>query len=378
MRYWRAGLLAAIGCIAVAAQSKQPADTLNDQGLAASARGDFAEAQRLLGESAQLWQEMGPQFEGHAAIVMANLAEALCGEGKWNEGARMLSTALEMSRRALGAQHVNTVANMSLLASADMVLGELDRAMDLFHEALAIERERYPGSTQLAHTLLGISSYKVRIDRMAEALPPAEEGLQILLAAGGEDNPDTAMAYANVGQIHLFSGEPARAIPLFHKAEAICRALGMADSPRYAFVLSQEGLALLQEGKVALADRGMTRALELLLPCSGCRYQTAIAQSNLGLLRLKEGKYGDADSLLSHSLALQESYTTEPGRDMAATLDRLAEVRRREHRLSDAEELHHRAIAMQSYRQGVRTQKRVSAPGKLISAALFGSGLPCS
>ena len=69
-----------------------------------------------------------------------------------------------------------------------------------------------------------------------------------------------------------------------------------------------------------------------------------------GLVRLKQGKFGDADSLLSRALALQESYTTGPGSEMAATLDRLAEVRRKEHRLSDAEELHHRAIAMQSYR----------------------------
>jgi hypothetical protein len=56
------------------------------------------------------------------------------------------------------------------------------------------------------------------------------------------------------------------------------------------------------------------------------------------------------DTLLSRSLVLQESYTTEPGRDMAATLDRPAEVRRKEHRLSDAQELYHRAIAMQPYR----------------------------
>ncbi len=339
-----------IGGLAAPAQSRQPADALNDQGLAASARGDYGEAERLLEESLQLWREMGPQFEGHTAIVTANLAEALCGEGKWNEGARMLRTSLEISRRALGAQHLNTVANMSLLAGAEMVLGELDPAIALLREALAIERERYPGSTQLAHTLLGISSYNVRINRMTEALPPAEEGLKILLAQAGENNPDTAMAYANVGQIHLFSGNAARAIPLFHKAEAICGALGMADSPRYASVLSQEGLALLQDGKIALADRSIARALKMLSHCSGCRYLTSIAQSNLGLVRLKEGKYGEADSLLSQSLALQESYTTEPGRDMAATLDRLAEVRRKEHRLSDAEELHHRALGMQAYR----------------------------
>ena len=344
-----AGIVILSGVFVAAAQVKPPADEVNDQGLAASWRGDYAEAERLLSQSLRMWQEMGPQYEAHAAIVMMNLAEAECGEGRWSEGAALLAKALEISRRALGSEELHTVTNMNLLGSAKLVLGELDQAIAYFNEALAIERRKYPKDTQLAHSLMGISSYHVRINEMKEALPPAEEGLKIL-TANGENNLDTAMAFANVAQIHLFSQRPERALPLFRKAKAIYERLNLTTSPRYASVLSQEGLAQLEDNKPASADRTISQALDILSHCTGCQYLTAIAESNLGLVRFREGKYTDADSLLTRALALEESYTTGPGTEMAATLNRLADVRRKEHRDADAENLHHRALTMQTYR----------------------------
>ncbi len=345
----RAGILILSSVLVAAAQVKPAADQLNDRGLAASWRGDYTEAEKLLGESLRMWQEMGPRYEAHAAIVMMNLAEALCGEGRWSDGSKLLSQALEISSRSLGPEDLHTLTNMNLLASAKLVVGELDEAISIFTSALSIERRRYPTDGQLAHSLLGTSSYYVRNGQMEEALPPAEEALKILLKTAGESSLDTAMAYSNVAQIHLFSHRSERALPLFRKSKAIYESLHLADSPRYASVLSQEGLALLEDGKPASADRNITRALDILSHCSGCQYLTAIAESNLGLVRFREGKYGDADSLLSRALALEESYSTGPGTEMAATLNRLADVRRKEHRDADAEQLHHRALTL-SYR----------------------------
>jgi len=326
-----------------------PADEWNDGGLAASARGDFAEAERLLSESVQLWREMGPRYEAHSAAAMVNLAEALCGEGKWGDGARTLAGALELNRRSLGTRHIRTVSNLNFLASADLILGELERAGALYDEALAIERQQYPAATQLAETLMGMSSQRVRSGRIPEALAPAEEGLKVALASSGENSINAAMAYANVAQILVFSHQPARAIPLFHKAEAIYAALLSPEHPRYASVLSQEGLALMEDRKLVLAGRNMERAAEILAHCGGCQYQAAVAQSNLGWLRFQEGKFDDADALLTRALAMQEAYSARPGSEMAATLNRLADVRRKERRFSDAQQLQERATALQSY-----------------------------
>lgn len=350
MGWLRWTLLAAAGAACLAAQDKLPASVLNDRGIAASARGDYAEAKKVLTESVRLWESMGPEFEGHKAVVMVNLAEAHCGEGHWQEGANLLSEALEISRRVLGKTHMRTAANMNFLASADLVLGEYSSAEALFNEALSVEREHFPGTTQLADTLMGISSLMVRTERLDSALAPAEEGLKVSLQAGGENTLDAAMAYANVAQVHVFSHRIARALPLFHKAEAIYVALFSPTHPRYASVLSQEGLALMEDGKLSQASRNMERAVEILEACSGCQYQEAVARSNLGWLRYQQGKYGAADTLLSQALSLQEGYSKRPSSEMATTLDRLSLVRRKERRFGDADQLHQRATKLYTYR----------------------------
>jgi tetratricopeptide (TPR) repeat protein len=344
------GLTMVLGAALLTAQTKVPADDANDRGLAATSRGDYKEAERLLRESVSLWQAMGPEYEGHASIAMMNLAEAMCGAGRWRDGAALLTKSLEMSRHSLGNQHIRTVSNMNFLASADLVLGDLEAANTLYHEALSVEREHYTNTTEMADTLMGISSYLVRSNRLAEALAPAEEGLEVALKAAGENSIDSAMAYANVAQIHTFAHRPDRAIPLFRKAETIYARVLSTEHPRYASVLSQEGLALMLDHKRALAASNMTRAVEILSRCSSCQYQAALAKSNLGWLRYQEGKYHEADAMLTQALTLQESYLGHPGSEMAATLNRLAEVRRKEQRYSDAEQLHDRAVTLQSYR----------------------------
>jgi tetratricopeptide (TPR) repeat protein len=344
------GMTLVLGAALLNAQTKVPADDANERGLAATARGDYKEAERLLRESVNLWQAMGPEYEGHASVAMMNLAEALCGAGRWRDGAALLTKSLEMSRHSLGNQHIRTVSNMNFLGSADLILGDLEAANTLYQEALAVEREHYPGTTQLADTLMGISNYHVRCNRLTEALAPAEEGLEVALKATGENSIDSAIAYANVAQIHTFAHRPERAIPLFRKAENIYARVLSPEHPRYATVLSQEGLALMLDHKRALAASNMTRAVEILSRCSGCQYQAAVAKSNLGWLRYQEGKYHEADALLTQALGLQESYLGQPGSEMASTLNRLSEVRRKEQRYSDAEQLHNRALTLQSYR----------------------------
>jgi len=337
------GCLVAISCGTLFAQPRNPADDWNDRGLAASARGDFAEAERLLRESLRLWQQMGPQYEAHAATVMMNLAEAVSGEGKWNDGAALLADALAINRRVLGPAHARTVANTNFLASADLILGDLEASNSLFQEALSAEREHFPRTSMLADTLMGISSYEVRSGRVADALPPAEEALTIAADVLGEGSINTAMAYANVAQVHTFLHNPTRALPLYRKAESIYAHLLSANHPRYASVLSQEGLALMEDGKLIEAGHQMTRAIEILSHCGGCQYQSAVAQSNLGWLRYREGKYADADRLLTSALELQETYSAHPGSEMAATLNRLADVRAKEHRGAEATQLRGRA-----------------------------------
>jgi tetratricopeptide (TPR) repeat protein len=236
------------------------------------------------------------------------------------------------------------MTNVNRMASHYLTLGDVDRAERLYAEALPIAREWYPDDVQLAHSLGGLASAHLRKGQTADVLPLAEEALEVARKTAGENSLDAAQMYANVAEIHRTLGRPERALPLYRKARFICeKAVGPAD-PRALTILSQEGLILMGEGKLTLAEQALNRSLDGLgKSCPWCVHEVSVAENNLGLLRLKQKRYADADQLLSHVLSLQEKYLTQPAREMADTLNNLAVVREKEQLHADAVRLHNRA-----------------------------------
>jgi tetratricopeptide (TPR) repeat protein len=344
--------IAVVGVFAAAAAwAQQDGFKLNDLGLAAASRGDYGEAKRLYGEAMTLWKQLGPQYEAHLATSQGNLAEVLCMEGKRREGAKAFEESLAIHRRILGPTNLRTLTIMNLLAGAYLMLGDDERALSLFNEALKVERELYPNDLQLARTLAGLSLLRLRAKSPEEALPMAEEALSLVLKAGREDGLDVALAYANVGEAHRWLGHTERALPLLRKARSIYENILGPTHPRVASVLSQEGLVYMQDGKYSLAEKDMVQSLEMLATsCPECTFERLVGESNLGLLRLRQGKYAEADRLLTQVVSTEENYMARPGSDMATALLALAQVREKQRRFEDAARLHRRADLILEFR----------------------------
>lgn len=348
MNWLGLGLLGVAGWAVAAAQA--PAGyQLNDQGNEAAARGDYAQAERLLGQALAAWRAMGPDYEAHAATTMINLGQTFCEQGRWREAEKIIEEALVLNRRALGPKHLRTLNNLNVLGNTYLLLEGPQRAEALYSEALAVERELYPNDVQLAQTLVGLSSVRERQGKLDEALSLGEEALAIALQAGGEGSPTAAIMYENVARIHRVAGRPERALPLFRKAHAVYeRTFGPAH-PRLASLLSEEGLALMADGNLGLAAQNMQQAVRILSDCPGWHLQLGVAESNLGLLRLRQKKYVEADAALTHAVSIEEQFPARAGSDLAATLQILAEVREKERRHAEAESLKQRANAILAY-----------------------------
>jgi tetratricopeptide (TPR) repeat protein len=330
-------------------QQDRSALTLNEQALAAAAHSDYAGAERLFGEALKIWRSLGPRYEAHTATTLANLGEMLCSSGKWREGAGALEEALELNRHSLGPKHIRTVSNLSLLGHAYLNVADLNRAETGFTEALAIERELYPNHVLVGHTVLGISLLRRRQGRFDEALQAGEEGLQAALQAAEGTDTGVAMAYENVATLHLLAGQPERALPLFRKAHLLYeKTLGPA-SPALASLLSQEGLALLKDGKVMLAANEMTQAADILRRMGPAgEYRLAIAETNLALLRLRQHNFAEAERLLTHALSIEDRHPAQPAYDLIATIGVLAQLRKAQRRDAEAAELMARLVVIQS------------------------------
>lgn len=348
MKWLRCGLLGMVGLVTAAQQDA--GWNLNERGNQALERGEYGEAQRLYTEAIEVWQALGPAYDAYRAAALLNRGAALCSEGKRLAGAKDYEEALPLHRRSLGPKHLRTLTNLNQLGSVYLMLGDGDRAAALFAEALPVERELYPHDIQLARTLAGLSSVLVRARKPAEALQPAEEALSIALKAEPEEGLNAALMYSNVAEIHRIAGRPERALPLYRKARAIYERLLGPTHARVASILSQEGLILMDDGKLSLAGESMVRATTILAKsCPECDFEQSITESNLGLLRLKQKRYAEADQLLSHALSLQERFTNRPGPDVAATLQALALVREKERLYEDAARLHNRAASILAY-----------------------------
>jgi tetratricopeptide (TPR) repeat protein len=191
----------------------------------------------------------------------------------------------------------------------------------------------------------------MRESQTEKAIPLAEEALALTVKSEGENSLDAALAYANIAEAHRVLGRNDRALPLFKKARTTYERLLGADHPRVSSVLTQEGLLMLQEGKLAMAEEALERSLGIVQrSCPNCAFERAAAENNLALLRIRQGKLEEADRLLTNVLALQEKAPEMPKSEMAVTLNSLAVVRQREKRFEDAERLKQRAAMPQSYR----------------------------
>lgn len=300
---------------------------LNQRGLEAEGRRDYVKAEEYYRQSAAVFRALGAQFEAHLSIEWFNVAESMCWQGKWREAAGVFEESLALSRRALGPKHIRTAADLNALGNVSMMLGDMPRAEAFQAEALAIERENYPADLQLGKTLAGISAIRRRAGKPDEALPFAEEALSVTLKAEGKEGPESAMMYRNVAQIHCAAGRTNRALPLYRKARAIMERLGETADPRYAALLSQEGLALMDDGKLGLAESDMKRAIDLLSRAPVAELELAVAQNNLGLLWMRQKKYAEADELLTKALSMEQLYNSQDAAQIGRMRDALAQMR---------------------------------------------------
>jgi Tfp pilus assembly protein PilF len=72
----------------------------------------------------------------------------------------------------------------------------------------------------------------------------------------------------------------------------------------------------------------------------------AVAQNNLGLLRLKQKRYNEADESLSQAMEMREKFSSSPTPELAASIESLAYVRKMQRRDEDAARLSKRAQGM--------------------------------
>ncbi|MFN0150485.1 MAG: protein kinase domain-containing protein [bacterium] len=246
-----------------------------------------------------------PGGQPEVAGLLNNLAMLRNRRGDFAGAEAMLRESIQISRRLFGDDFDTHALRLSNLARNVESQGRLDEAESLLRDAL--EQDRRKGlEFGVAQTSMKLGSFLLRVGKYAGAdslLAPAAATMERL---SGDDATDSrAYGRLEIGQLRIARGEPASAETLISQALAL-----WSRAPENARTLQRKVGAL----------------------------------HHLGLAFAAQGRFAEADSVHSCALDILRTQSDEDGPQMPLVLQGIADVRRRQGRMPEAEEYLRQAL----------------------------------
>ncbi len=143
----------------------------------------------------------------------------------------------------------------------------------------------------------------------------------------GENHPDTAGSYNNLGYLWRAMGDLAAARSCYEKALEITRRLLGNEHPRTAISLDNVGYILQRMGDLAAAQSCYDQALEIFHRVLGEDHpDTARSLTNLGLVLMEEGLFAAACPYLERALSIHRRLFGNDHPCTAVSLDNLGHL----------------------------------------------------
>jgi non-specific serine/threonine protein kinase/serine/threonine-protein kinase len=299
--------------------------TYKDLGLYDEAQGQLERALDLRR------RELG---ENHVDTLTtaADLGLVLRRRGDSAKAEALLVSLLAASRRALGDAHPTTLQTMADLAGNYQDQGKFAEAEPLFVGALEARR-RTQGSDHpdTLATMNNLSLLYRSEGRYSESEALIKEALDRSRRVRGEEHPGTMMNMNNLGALYYFQNRPAEAIPLFEKVlELRRRALG-AEHPDTVMTTTNLATLYARQGQFAEGERLHKEALEIRLRVSGPMHpETLTGLTNLAAMYSTQGRYAEAEPLFVRSLEGRRKVLGDRHPATLATIEAYGEMSRRQ------------------------------------------------
>jgi tetratricopeptide (TPR) repeat protein len=248
------------------------AEAINDLGLLLEDRGDYDEAEKLFLEAIAMKRRLLGDKHPEIAMGLANLAQTLQNKGDLVQAEATFRQALAMQRELLGEVHPDVALTLNNLAFVQYDRGNT-------HDALATERE-------------SLMAY--------EKLFPA-------------DNPEVARIMNRIGFWLTEAGQYAEADKDLQASLAMRQRLVGDSHPDVATSLVHLAILQVAQRKYDEALGSSRRAIGILSSAlSATHWKTAVGESAEGAALTGLGRYGEAETLLAHSLGILGKDTGAP------------------------------------------------------------------
>jgi serine/threonine-protein kinase len=320
------------------------AAALNDRGMLAQMRADYANAEPLLRDA--LARRIALYGERHrdVAETLYWLGDNLRVRGDYRGAEPLLTQAVALNRQLLPAGHTVIANGLSALADLKRSLGRHDEAEALYREALAdlvqTRGEEHVYTATLMNNLARVLKARGRPDE-AEAL--LLRSLAVRRKALGEKHPAVAMNLSDLGWVVESAGRIDDAERYYREALA----LYAPDHTWRSSAVFNLGSVLEKRGDLAGAERQYREALAAQREQYGAEHEyVGIDLRQLGIVLDKQGRNADAQTALRESMRIFELRFNADDPRIADTLVALrASLRTPEH-AREAHDLLRRAHAI--------------------------------
>ena len=288
------------------------------------------------------WAELAAQRQG-----LSEQYHSLRVAGKADEAAAAAEKLMEADWR---------------LALALYRRGKFSEAIPFAQELVQIQQRVLGDASPIYATGLDtLAMLYARQGDYARAEPLFRQALEIRKKTFGENHPDYATSLNNLAMTYKSQGDYARAEPLFRQAAEIGKKTLGENHPDYATSLNNLALLYEAQGDYARAEPLLRQSAEICKKALGeDRPEYAVSLNNLAFLYRTQGDSARAEPLYRRALEIQKKTLGETHPEYAQGLNNLAWLYARQGDYVRAEPL---------YRQALDTEKKVLGENHPLYAA---------
>jgi tetratricopeptide (TPR) repeat protein len=301
-------------------------DMLNGVGPSVAMGRDTKLLQEILDKTAErVGKDLTNQPEVEAQLRMT-LGELYRVLGRFDVSEQMHRQALAIEKQLFPGDHADVALSMNDLA---LVLDEerkLEEAEKLTREALGMRRRLVASDPrQVGESLLNLGIVLQHRAKFAEAEAAHREALALWRTNKCQE---TAISLNSLAQVLQDQGRPAEAEAMEREALAIQTKIA-PKHPDVATSLNNLAILLQNLGKLAEAEKTHREALSLIIELYGTNHpNVAVSLNSLASVLNDEGKFAAAEDKHRQALAMQIKLLGDRHPDVAYSLNNLANIMR--------------------------------------------------
>jgi tetratricopeptide (TPR) repeat protein len=256
------------------------AELLTTMGQAYSGLGLYTPAEDLLTQARADQNSATVPDESRVRTLVAS-GSTLYLAGKYDEAARVLRAAVDLSRKSLDPSRALRSSALTDLADVLIQQEKYPEAIQLCQEALAADRKRHPNDAAvLAQTLASLGSAYFYSGDLGTAEASLREALNVREKEFGMHHALTAQSLNDLATVLYQSGRYDEAAALYRQALPIHREVYGPEHPEVATVTNNIGRSTLVAGHIDEAEPLLRQALAMFQKFQGDKYDGLISPLN--------------------------------------------------------------------------------------------------